>query len=202
MKFKKIIDLVKKHNTLCLFETKDCQYLSDGYSLYPLYNLPRFTPEGLCAAYDIKPGQYDKMMIRNEQGVPAAYNISDTDENEIPVEPISDVAIQFAGKMLYPYQTSEGIAFIDAKYLAPLSDMDKNYISLFERHTLSGEIYFVVKHGFIFQAIILPVKIISKDFVESIEALYQKCKVALFNAEMSDDTVRLQQSVFEGGEES
>lgn len=53
MKIKKIIALIKDSKCLSIFEGKDCQWLSDGYALYPVFKDFEITPELLCDMHDL-----------------------------------------------------------------------------------------------------------------------------------------------------
>lgn len=104
-----------------------------------------------------------------------------------------------AGRGIIPYMTSQGVAFIDAKYLQPLSDIEDSMLNLYERHTKSGQIYFAAKSGFMLVGIILPVDAINDQFVERLKQLTQQCEIALFNkksAAKREAEAAVQQSVF------
>lgn len=45
MKIKSLIGICKKNRTICLYngKNKEIQYMGDGFSIYPLYNMPLMT---------------------------------------------------------------------------------------------------------------------------------------------------------------
>lgn len=178
MKVKKIIDICKKDKRLILLEGEEFQWVSDGGAVYPLINLPRFDVDGICATYDINDKQKDKMFFQHEDELPKEYVFDDVCKNEIEIE-FSSLKISISGKELIPFDTSQGIAFIDGKYLDPLWCDDM--LGFYERTTKSGQIYFVVKTGMILQALINPYDVVNKDFVTDIETLAAKCRIALEN---------------------
>ena len=77
MEIKRIIGLCKKSGVLHLIENEGVQWLSDGYSMYPLFDLPRFDEETICRTYDISEKKAAKMTIRYDLEAPAAFDLSD-----------------------------------------------------------------------------------------------------------------------------
>lgn len=186
MKIKKIIQLCKQSSTVALYDTQDEQWLSDGFSIYPLFNLPIFDEDTLCRTYDITEKQQNDFIIRHEHSLPLAYSFKDAidEENEIQRGSIS---LYDGKRKIIPFETSQGVAFIDEKYLSPLSDNDYDVISVWERETPNGELYFAVKCGFILSAIIMPVKVINADFMDKLKSLYLQCDTAYQNSTERDD---------------
>lgn len=177
MKIKKIIELIKKNKNLVIYEGKNCDWLSDGAgAIYPALKSKDITADIICDMYDISPSD---ITIRNTV-LPTALDYADCCECENQVEHNS-IAIVCGGKQLIPYDTSQGIAFIDKKYLAPFADIDEDYLNVFERYTADGDLYFAVKNGFELIGIIMPVKVVNDDFVEKINAFARACNVALQN---------------------
>lgn len=180
MKIKKIIDLIKKSGVLAIYEGKDCQWLSDGHATYPVTDLPEICSVTLCAMYDITAKQADKLRIIDRIALPTTCNYADTVENE-KIIPECPIEIIVGDKRLIAYATSQGIAFLDKRYLAPFSDMDENMLRVYERYTADGDLYFVVKNGFMLVGIIEPAKVINVDFVASIKSMATACEIALQN---------------------
>ena len=180
MKIKKIIDLIKKSGKLHIYEGEDCQWLSDGYGVYPIYEMPEICASTLCAMYDITAKQADKLRVIDRLALPSTLNFESSIENEellaqCPYE------IIIGDKRLISYATSQGISFLDKRYLAPFSDMDEAMLRVYERYTSEGNLYFAVKNGLILVGCILPENIINKEFVENINALATGCTIALQN---------------------
>lgn len=87
----------------------------------------------------------------------------------------------YHGEHLIGFETSEGISFVEKRYFAPFADLDDSYLEVYERYTETGMMYFVVKNGMNIVGIILPKKVITKDFVEDITAMSTACTIALQN---------------------
>lgn len=180
MKIKKIIDLVKKTGVLAIYESKDCQWLSDEYGIYPVTDIPEMCAVTLCAVYDFTSKQADKLRIIDRIPLPNKYNYADSVENE-KIIPQCPIEIIVGDKRLISYSTSQGIAFLDKRYLAPFSDMDEGMLRVFERYTAEGDLYFVVKNGLMLVGVIEPANVINSEFVANINAMAKACTIALQN---------------------
>lgn len=180
MKIKKIIDLIKKSGILAIYESKDQQWLSDGYGIYPVTDMPEMCAVTLCTMYDITAKQSEKLRIIDCIPLPSAYNYADAIENETMLVQCP-IEIVVGDKRLISYATSQGIAFVDKRYLAPFSDMDEGMLRIYERYTADGELYFVVKNGLILVGIIEPAEVINSEFVGTINNMAKACTIALQN---------------------
>lgn len=178
MKITKIIGLIKKSKKLIIFEGKDCDWLSDGVAaIYPVFNsVSEVSVDLICDMYDL---DISKLVVQNTL-LPTAYDYADSCENEKEV-PKSKIEIVHSGKHLVGYATSQGVDFIEKRYFAPFADMDEAYLRVFERYTKDGDLYFAVKNGLELVGILLPAKVITKEFVEDVEAMSKACILALQN---------------------
>lgn len=199
MKIKKIIDLCKKRGIFRLYAGESVQWISDGCALYPLYNLPEFDEETLYRVFDITEKQQDKISFRYELHLPSTICIDDYMQGEALCEK-GTMVIGGGGKNIIPFKTSQGVLFIDEKYLAPLEDT-RDYIEVYERTGEDGRIYFAVKSGFLLLAIVLPYDAIDELFVNGLKELSKQCEVALFNKQSREQKIE-QQSIFGEGETS
>ena len=179
MKIKKIIDLIKKRKIMHIFEGSSYKWLSDGFAIYPLFDLPEVTAEIICAMYDITPKEMEKMAIKTDP-LPKVFNFKDCDENE-QLTAKSTIEIAYHGKPLILYASSQGVAFVDKRYFAPFADIDEDYLRVYERYSETGNLYFAVKNGFELVGIILPERVINKDFVDEINNVAKACTIALQN---------------------
>lgn len=199
MKIKKIIDLCKKRGIFRLYTGESVQWISDGCALYPLYNLPEFDEETLYRVFDITEKQQDKISFRYESHLPTGICCDDYMQGEAQCEQ-GTMLIEVGGRNIIPFKTSQGVLFIDEKYLAPLEDT-RDYIEVYERTGEGGRIYFAVKSGFLLLAIVLPYDAIDELFVNGLKELSKQCEVALFNKQSREQKIE-QQSIFGEGETS
>lgn len=177
MNIKKIIDICKKSGTLIIFEGKDgLQWIGDGAAFYPLYNLPNFDTESICRAYDITEKQAAKMHFRDEP-LPDVLNFQDTHPDEIQCE--REEALFGGGYGITPIITSEGMLFINGRYLLPIAGAADEMLYIFERKTKDGQIYFAVKQGFMLIALIWPFDCINEKFVKRLKSISEQCEITL-----------------------
>lgn len=200
MKIKKIIDICKKSGRCYIFSGENTQWLSDGAAFYPLYNVPIFDEETLCRTFDITEKQQQKIMFKQEYRLPSPYCFDDFLRSEVMCD-LSPVIIGGGTNGIIACKTSQGVMFLDKKYLAPLEDTADGMLEIYERTTETGQTYFVAKSGFMLLALIMPYDAIDEMFVKQLKALCDQCEVALFNKQARERTAK-QQSIFGEGEDS
>ncbi len=176
MIIKKIIGFCKRSGNLHLYEGKECQWISDGSAIFPLFNLPQFDTETICRAFDIPEKKAAKMHLKYDYHLPTTLCFEDDTPDEVPCE-IGDEL--FGG--LLPITTPEGLMFIQRQYLLPFADTDDAMLYIFRRYGANAAPYFAVKIGFALQALILPFDCVNERFVKRLESVYEQCKIALFN---------------------
>ena len=86
--------------------------------------------------------------------------------------------VEHNGYAIKPLSASDDMLFIQTAYLAPLEDM-ADYLRFYERVDNTGQKYIVAKNGMEIAAIIMPLDTIKLGFVEKLEALAYKCRVAV-----------------------
>ena len=175
MKIKKIINYCKKRGVLYLIDGDGTQWISDGVAIYPLFNMPVFDEDSILKAYDISSEKAEKMKIQRKSQLPTEFDFSDN-ADEIVCE-IGDVIFGNALAL----STSQGLMFIDRKYLAPFADTTDDMLYIFERVDPNGGVYFAVKIGFSLVAIIMPYDCVNENFVERLKKYYVQSKLALEN---------------------
>ena len=176
MEIKKIINLCKKSGALRIYENEGVQWISDGYALYPLFGLPLFDEESICAAYDISAKKAEKMHITFDLNLPANFDFRDDTAEETQCKRGSPI---FGG--LIPITTSHGIEFIQSKYLLPFADHDDNMLYIFERTTAAGATYFAIKDGLMLAGLVMPYDCINEGFVNNLKDICEQCEIALVN---------------------
>lgn len=184
MKVKKAVDICKKRNVITLYDSTDGQWLSDGSAIYPLFELPEFTEETICLAYDINMKKAASMVIVRHSELPEGINFEDAalDETQVVEGPMD---LNYKGQWLKPIITSQGIEFINGEYLKPLSDISDEGLLFFERITDKGNKYFAVKQGLLIVAIIFPMRVIDEAFVKEMQAFATLCEASLHNKKSS-----------------
>lgn len=182
MKLKKVAALCAKQGAFYLFDEMGeggeliRQWLGDGRSAYPLSGLPVLDEENLCAMFDI-PEKKQKKCFFTRRPVPDRLDVEDYTSGELA---LCDEwpTVEHNGYVVKPLSTSDDMLFIQTAYLSPLEDM-ADYLRLYERVDNTGQKYIVAKNGMEIAAIIMPVDTIRTGFVEKLEALAYKCRVAV-----------------------
>lgn len=186
MKIKRIASICSQSKKIVIYDKLmadgdiDMQWIGDGFAAYPAFDLPYIEPESISVIFDIPEKNRKKYTFRHE-GLPEGINLEDAAPGESILDQ-SALEIVSSGHVLMPLYTSQGIVFIDTKYLAPLAGSEDT-LELYERMTPGGHAYIAAKCGFMIMAVIMPYEVIKKDFVETIESIGQHCRVALENKE-------------------
>lgn len=161
--------------------TDNAQWIGDGGAVFPLFNFPELDEESTFSIFDISEKQQEKFYF-NHTVLPDGFNFSDTDPCENQLEN-KDFTINTDGFALRPLETQKGLVCIDAKYLAPFSDV-LDMVELYERTASNGDIYIAVKAGLMLVGIIMPTKhAIKKDFLEQLERFARFCRISHENNE-------------------
>ena len=181
MKLKKVAAICGQSGMFNLFDQIDengevsCQWLGDGGACYPIVGMPYMGTENLCAMFDIPEKKQEKLIFRHDKA-PDNINWESADPLEYSLGS-PKLCVRWEGRELLPLRTSAGITFIQEKYLAPLDNLD--YMCLYERKSKGGGLYIAAKIGMMLQAVIMPMDVISKDFVDKMDELTEMCRAAL-----------------------
>lgn len=185
MKLKQIEAILKAEKTIIVSETPSGQWLGNGAAFYPVYNLPKLTQENIFTMFDIAEEKRDKFYFEERQ-LPTYLNFEDGDESEQMLDR-GTIAFYAHGRTLEPLKTSQGMAFINARYLKPFADHAAGY-ELYERIDALGRPYIVAKSGFILLGVIAPYDLVSEEFIETLENILSLSRITLFNKNSKKDT--------------
>ncbi len=182
MKLKKVAALCAKLGTFRLFDEVGedgefiRQWLGDGRSAYPLSGLPVLYEENLCAMFDITEKKQKKCFFTRKP-MPESLDMADYTSGELALND-EWPTVEHNGYVVKPLSTNDDMLFIQTAYLSPLEDM-ADYLRFYERVDTTGQKYIVAKNGMEIAAIIMPMDTIRLGFVEKLEALAYKCRVAV-----------------------
>ena len=182
MKLKKVAALCSANRAFILFDEVEengeliRQWLGDGRSAYPLSGLPVLDEENLCAMFDI-PEKKRKRCRSKRQPVSDKLNLEGWEQGERALDD-EWPTVEHNGYVVKPLSTNDDMLFIQNAYLSPLEDM-ADYLRFYERVDTTGQKYIVAKNGMEIAAIIMPMDTIRLGFVEKLEALAYKCRVAV-----------------------
>ncbi len=178
MKIKQVEAILKSEKIFIVSDGDNCQWLSTHGASYPIYNLPKITNDVLFTLFDIPKDKRDKF-IYMEKELPEQINFSDVDMDE-QVIPRGNFSLNYGGRNLEPLKISQGIMFIDTKYLKPFAGIKEGY-ELYERTDEEGRPYIAVKSGLLLIGVISEVNVINDEFIEKIEIMLKLSKVTLEN---------------------
>lgn len=170
MGIKKIEAICKASRRIVVLWGGECQWIGDGSAFYPVYGLPILTEEHIFTMFDIPEDKRSKYLF-TETEMPAAYDFTDHCDSEVPLVREELSVIRY-GATLIPLKTSEGITFVNKRYLKPLEDSENEYV-LCERTAKNGQVYIVAKQGFLIAGVIMPVATVDNAFVEQLKTLYE-----------------------------
>lgn len=188
MKLKQVEALCKDTGGISIFEGSDCQWLSNGYAAYAVYNLPKLTKDVIFTLFDIPKDKQNGFRITENDSLLEGLNFDDVDKYETPLK---YVGRQFADgkKTLLPLQGSLGLIVIDTKFLKPFSGMSEGY-ELCERIDDKGKPYVAVKAGLMLLGVIMPYQIVNKEFIEELELLTQLAAMTLQNSKATGNAYK------------
>lgn len=177
MKIKKIEAIVNKERRIVVSPGAFCQWLQFREACYPLYGLPQMAKISFFKMFDIPADKWEKYYF-NELPLPQGVSFEDVLRDE-QVLNRGTIRVVLRGRTLEPLITSQGLVFIDTRYLAPFSD-DDNY-ELYERTAADGSPYIAVKSGMELAGVILPHDVVDEEFIKTLEDLLELSRVAFEN---------------------
>lgn len=168
MNYQKIIGTFKKKGLITVYTAKDRQWISDGYAVYPLLQMPKMNEQSIRAIFDIA----DSVHIVEKAELPATICFDDIDvtENAIFQE---EIQLQPSGLDTVSFRTQAGVTFIDSRYLDPIGGVyNDGNVGIYERvNTETGKVYIVVKRGMMLEAVISPLQVLAADWVDELTEL-------------------------------
>ena len=193
MKIKKIAAIVNKERRIVVSDGAYCQWLQFRGACYPLHGLPPMAKISFFKMFDIPADKWEKYYF-NELELPQDISFEDVLREEQVLDR-GKIHIAIRGRVLEPLVTSQGLVFIDVRYLAPFSD-DDNY-ELYERTAADGSPYIAVKSGMELMGVILPHDVVDEEFIKILEDLLELSRVALENQQKrcvdTDEQIRLEE---------
>lgn len=167
MKLSKVFSLLKQKKNIVIMQGEDCQWIGDGYAMYPIYGLPDFTEHNLRILLDVKEDDWHKYRCEFKEKV--SFSEKDCVPGEIPLID-AKMTINRKGVNFLPLTCNKTVYFIDYKYTKPLGD---EYISYNYRTGERGGIIALME-GLVLRGVVAPI-LPDKDLVSD---LREVCKLA------------------------
>jgi hypothetical protein len=175
MKLKKFTTQTKKVGIceIINIEEEHLQYLSNGYTVFPVHDLPPLDNATLFSLLDIEKDKQELFTV--SRVFSTHYNSKDVDKTEMPLETARFILRfdEFRNTTIRPVFTETGLYYYDPSWLAPFAD--ENY-QLFIRRGADKRPYIAVKAGMFVIGFICLV-----DFNFRLDVLTDKGKEDLLN---------------------
>ena len=162
----KIKDICKTAKRIVITRTECVQWISDGYGIYPLYNMPELSRQNVFAIFDIPEDKQQGFQFDERECIGDGVLLSDEDERELPLTLLS-TEIKAYGVTLAVAKSETGVIFINKRYLAPFADFE-NGVQLYERRGCGGKPYIAIKDGMFLYGLILPAPVDMTSFGEEL----------------------------------
>lgn len=183
MNVKKIAAVCKRAGEIRMLKAEGKTFAGTGAALYELpAELPTInTINELCAVLGYSEKERDKliqMVLTQEELEKEGVRLTDAVEGEMICDE-APVKLGVSGELWRGLETGDGmIEFVNERALGPLYDEMNEYAEFYKR-TLPGGCYFVIKNGFNLRAVVMPVRIKSRDFVRQLEDMAAMCSQTL-----------------------
>lgn len=183
MKISKYVQLLKRkgHGRVVHIADSGNIVLSTHASLYKAYGLPDMRGEDqIMTVLDIEPKQREKIYISEDYAASIddvyGMNLEDGMEETVKARKLQMVVF-VNGRYAQVLEADDGeLLFYDETLLMPLSDRMKEseYIELAVRETAKGVRYIVFMDGFEVLAAIMPMDIVSADYLKELKKFETK----------------------------
>lgn len=184
MKLSKFVKRAKSESYCMVIHADDSGiWLGTHLALYNATELPEMEgKEQVGAVLDIDSKAWEKMFFDEKyaETAGAAFGVNLTD-----ADPLEQEARRVPLEMFYKgmglvglmYGNAGELIFYDSALIAPIADVVKNsdYIQTVVRKTAGGAPYVVIKDGFEVLAGFVPLKIITKQFLEDLSEFESAC---------------------------
>ena len=186
MKISKYTALIKRRHYGLVVHTPEGIYLGTDGSIYKAEGIPDMN--GLAqigAVLDIEPKKMEKIIIRDESAT-GKHNICGLNLQDEPLGSDQDTerleTVAAVGDSIYSTLVcADGeMIFYDENLLSPLADKLNNedrkpYISYVARSSEKRGKYIVIKDGLETLGAIMPVKVLSEEYISKLRDFHQMC---------------------------
>ena len=181
MKLSKVFSIIKKEKELLIQEgINNAQWIGTKKAIYQISGLPTFTADNIFQLMGVAEDKKEKFTVYENGFDIQLDDMLKTDEDSHT----NRLHIVYGNDEYIPVSTTQGLVFIDGKYLEPTYDLPQ--LRLYERSSRSGDLYIVVKSGMWIFAVIEPIRILSRDVVGELEGVARCAKAKLSFYEEED----------------
>lgn len=175
MKLSKVYSIIKREKELLIQDgINESQWVGTTNAIYQISGLPAFTPDNLFQLMGVAEDKKEKFTLY-ENGFNTSLDDMVSSEKDAFA---GRVHIKSGDEEYIPVTTTEGLVFIEEKYLEPVYDMPQ--LRLYERKSIDGSLYIAVKSGMWIFALIEPKRLLSREAIIELENI-AKCAKAKWN---------------------
>lgn len=174
MKLKSVAALCKERKMVSLYSGKSGQYIGNETAFYLVPEKLELEQDNVLIIFDIPKDKQNCWMVE-ESPLPKNINIADVLEGEEQalIYPFDIYCHENTYRII---KDQEGIAVINTKYLAPLTDNEIE-LSYYIRRSMEGREYIAVKSGLMLQAVITAsnLNLFNQNFLDNLRDLQREC---------------------------
>lgn len=174
MKLKSVAALCKERKMVSLYSGKSGQYIGNETAFYLVPEKLELDQDNVLIIFDIPKDKQNCWMVE-ESPLPKNINIADVLEGEEQalIYPFDIYCHENTYRII---KDQEGIAVINTKYLAPLTDNEIE-LSYYIRRSMEGREYIAVKSGLMLQAVITAsnLNLFNQNFLDNLRDLQREC---------------------------
>lgn len=143
MNITKVAAVLKKHPEIIVYKRNSRQYISNGYVVYDITDLPElYNEEQVFAILGIATAKQDKYNVKIKDELP---ELIDSDDHDIEVDPLQTEIKRHNGERYRVFKNDTTAFFIQQLYLKPLEE-NEPYM-YYVRNCGDGTQMLVVEYG-------------------------------------------------------
>lgn len=174
MKLKSVATLCKERKMVSLYFGKSGQYIGNETAFYLVPEKLELEQDNVLIIFDIPKDKQNCWMVE-ESPLPKNISIADVLEGEEQalIYPFDIYCHENTYRII---KDQEGIAVINTKYLAPLTDNEIE-LSYYIRRSVEGREYIAIKSGLMLQAVIAAsnLNLLDQNFLDNLRDLQREC---------------------------
>lgn len=176
MKLKSVATLCKERKMVSLYFGKSGQYIGNETAFYLVPEKLELDQDNVLIIFDIPKDKQSCWMVE-ETSLPENISMADVLEGEeqARIYPFDVCCYENTYRII---KDQEGIAAINTKYLAPLTDNEIE-LSYYIRRNVEGREYIAVKTGLMLQAVITAsnLNLFDQNFLDNLRDLQRECSL-------------------------
>ena len=188
MKLKSVATICKERKMVSLYFGKSGQYIGNETAFYLVPEKLELDQDNVLIIFDIPKDKQSCWMVE-ETSLPENISTADVLEGEEQAV-IYQFDVCCYENTYRIIKDQEGIAVINTKYLAPLTDNEIE-LSYYIRRSVEGQEYIAVKSGLMLQAVITAsnLNLFDQNFLDNLRDLQRECSrwISLHKERDSDE---------------